>query len=1356
MAAKNNFDDMDEEELKAYLEQHQDDDMKADLDGGVNSDTLEKKEEPTIPAITAAPKSKSIDKKAKHQAKIENKVRKKHQKEIKRNQKKKKNDEQSTVVRYTPNADFGLTTDQVNKRNYDGLFNEKVEKKTKSIPKIIYTNVVSFFNILMFIIAACLIYVKAWTDLTFLVVVTANIIIGTIQEIRAKKMIDSLSLMNAPLANVIRNGVKKEISANEIVLDDIILLKVGDTIPTDAIILSGSVEANESLLTGESNAILKNVGDVLYSGSYLVSGSCYARVDKIGKDTYIEQLSSQAKIYKKPKSDLLKSLSLIIKVMTVPVIGFGVAIFSLMFFKNNLGVVTSIRKTAGAMIGMIPSGLILMSSIALMVGVIRLAQKNVLVQDLYCIEMLARVNCICLDKTGTITDGTMIVKNVVEYNDVGIATKNIISAMLNAIGDENMTSKALIKKFGLGRRIKHTAIIPFSSVRKLQAVTFEQYGTFVLGAPEFVLKDDFKTVEKDVDRYAKLGYRVLCLAHLNGSIENNELPKDTPLIVSMLLIEDNIRPDAIKTIQYFKDSKVEVRVISGDNPITVSKIAERAGVEGADKYISLDGLDDNEVIKAALRYTVFGRVSPSQKKLIIQTLKQSGRTVAMTGDGVNDILALREADCSIAVASGSEAARNVSHLVLLDSNFGSMPYVVAEGRRVINNVSKVSSLFLTKTIFSLFLCVITLFTGSYPISTNQLFLIDTLAIGLPSLFLVYEPNNNPVKGKFLMNVIRNALPGALAILTISIIVYGLQNALLLDNITYTSIIVVSATHTCLMVLFKVCRPFNTMHKVLCTVCYGLFLFALICLPQFFELRPFANFSEYHSNTIKTETITKTPSISKSEEGYYVIDGVVSSYKITNTSDTGSTVTVISKTNDASSGSTLYYKIDGTETSIELSIPDISFDKNGHIMLGGLDVDTNSLSAENIKKFDQTLKLDKHGYLYSNEEQVYITLPETRDNEYYGYSINYGKKGVETNKFKACFMPVVKMNDSLTKFIITDYLGNSSEYTYSVPTSFSNILNGMKFDYELQYSEKYQSYVLCANGQVLMSDEVKNEKTGLMETYPYIVNLPKVSYSLDQSNSDVLYLDASNSNVSIYELYGTKTTETINNVDYELYEILDNEGNTIGYNKSQDLVFVKPNGVESYDTEAKEYEFTNVLTNSFSDYKDLSGNDINIYKYKDESGKLVVDKTNSISVTAVTGRTLYSLTKTGSQANSVITRCQLSNSQFGPNITVSKAGFYVIDGYYTSYEADDTTSYSIQKNSENYLVLNSKVTDYKFLDSDIETVTGGTVKRMSISSFILLLMVCLLSRPLIAIFQYAIPWCNKQANNIKNFIQRYKV
>ena len=865
---------------------------------------------------------KQVKKQAKKSAKLEKKMIKARKKALKKGRR--------TIVRFETDPINGLSAEIVDQREKDGLINKNDVGGTKTVGKIIRGNVFTFFNFLIVVIAACLIFVNAFTDLLFLFIATLNTVLGTIQEIRAKMTVDRLSILNAPTAVVIRDGKQYEIKVTEVVLDDLLYLEAGKQICADSIVINGNIEVNESLLTGESDSIVKKPGDVLYAGSFVVSGKCNAVVDKIGKDNYIQTLTAQVKKYRKPNSDLMKALNTIIKVMTFILVPIGLFLFYMQYVQNNVELVTAVRKTAGAMIGMIPSGLFLLTSVALYLSVIRLGQNNVLVQELYCIEMLARTNTICLDKTGTITDGTMSVRNVIEYNTIeGLTTKGIVSGIMNALKDQNLTSKALQEYFGLSKRIKASATIPFSSQRKYQAVTFDKYGTFILGAPEFILKEKYKVIESEVNSYAKKGYRVLLLAHMEGKISNSELPESECTIISLILIEDNVRPDAISTIAYFRNSGVDVKVISGDNPITVSKISERAGIENASNYISLDGLSDEDVIRAATKYTVFGRVSPAQKKLLVHTLKEEGKIVAMTGDGVNDILALKEADCSIAVASGSEAARNVSQLVLLDSNFDSMPKVVSEGRRVINNIANVASLFLTKTIFSFLLAIQALQSGGiYPISTLQLVIIEMFAIAIPCAVLVLEPNNKEVEGKFLFNIIKGALPGALVILVNSIIVFALVEMLNLKFIDSSTIIVISATHTCMCVLFKVCKPFNTLRRTLCVAMYSVFIICITFLPSFFEFTPIIFISEYYSNDLVVETPRNVPTVNVSKDGYYVIDGMVTEF---NAPINTSTFTFSSYGKNGS----YYLIVNGTPTNYVIKNPNLTISSDSEYIAQGV-------------------------------------------------------------------------------------------------------------------------------------------------------------------------------------------------------------------------------------------------------------------------------------------------------------------------------------------------------------------------------------------------------------------------------------
>lgn len=888
------------------------------------------------------------------------------------------------VNRIEADTKLGLSEATVEERINQGLNNFKSVGSTKTISQIIISNIFTFFNLLTFVIAGFLISINSIKDLTFLVIVLANMIIGTVQEIRAKLTIDKLSILSAPSCNVLREGKVQEVSLEEVVLDDLLVLDSGKQICSDSILVDGQIEVNESLLTGEADAIVKHPGDILYSGSFVVSGRCIARVDKVGSDNYIERLSGQAKQYRKPNSELLKSLKRIIMVMGCIIIPTGIALFLIQYMMNGLPYETCIRKTAGAMIGMIPSGLYLVTSVALAVGVLRLGKQNVLVQELYCIEMLARVDVLCLDKTGTITDGSMSVKNVIDYDIIkDLNTKQIVSAMLNATNDMNLTNVALEEKFGRAKRLKHSKVIPFSSQRKYSAATFDNYGTFVLGAPEFILKKNYKLIESDVNKSAKEGYRVLLIAHSFDPIADELIPNNLEP-VALILIEDNVRPDAIKTIDYFKKSGVEVKVISGDNPVTVSKVAERAGIDRANEYISLDGLTDTEVVRAAAKYTVFGRVSPSQKKLLVQTLQELGHKVAMTGDGVNDILALKEADCSIAIASGSEAARNVSHLVLLDSNFNSMPKVVQEGRRVISNVAKVAKLYLTKTIFSLLLTIVALIQGSYPISTNQLLMIDFLCIGLPSVILVLEPNNEMAPKNFLSTIIKSALPGAIVIVIQSILVFLLQSSLDMSSRVTSTIICITATFTCMMVLYETCKPFNnSIRKWLFGGCFSVFVFATLLMPSFFDFSPTFAGMQYYSKT--EEVITwETQVVSISESNHYTVDGYVLEELCVKPTTT----------HTAEVNSDGYLVVDNVVvTNHKPSLPDVTCSSNGKFVFGAYETPYVYLNSNTY-----SIRVSSDGTVFIVYEEndrtfetktMYNILPEVSiiDNYYYvdGYN-----------------------------------------------------------------------------------------------------------------------------------------------------------------------------------------------------------------------------------------------------------------------------------------------------------------------------------------------------------------------------------
>lgn len=761
----------------------------------------------------------------------------------------------SKAERYTPDVAAGLSSALAEERMEAGYFNYMPKKGGKTYKSIFFGNIFTFFNLLTFIIAAALISVGASaSQLFFMVIIIANIAIGIIQEIKSKRTVEKLSLITAPTALVVRDGRKKAIPVGDVVLDDIIYLETGKQICADSVVLKGECEVNESMLTGESVPVKKTAGSVLYSGSFVSSGSVYARVDKVGAANYVETLSSYAKKYRKPKSELNASVRLIIKAISVIIVPLAVAMI-VVYGRLTAGEDkwrTIISSISGSVIGMIPAGMFLLTTVALAVSVIRLAKKKTLVQDIYCIEMLARVDVLCLDKTGTITDGTMQVNKIIELKggDPEHPLSDVIGSMLTATEDNNQTAMALANKFGYNNKLKPVKVLPFSSQRKFSAVTFEGAGTYMLGAPEFVLKDLGIRIEKLINENAANGFRVMVLAHSPAELTGDKLPAvRRPLC--LIVIEDHIRDDAIETIAWFKENNVSVKVISGDNPVTVSEVARRVGVEKAELYISLEGLSNQEVIEAADKYTVFGRVTPEQKSILVKALKAKGHTVAMTGDGVNDILAMREADCSVAIASGAEAARNVSHLVLLDSNFTSMPDVVREGRRVVNNIQKSSSLFLMKTFMSIVLTIIffvlTITTKAttplYPFDTSNLLLLEWFVIAIPSFALALQPNKNIIRGKFLSNVISRCIPGGLTLVmsVMAIFVYFIVTKGELPLATapyyaeYISLSVLAMTFTGMMVLVKICEPLDAFRSVLLIVTLLICAVAIMVVPGMFGI-----------------------------------------------------------------------------------------------------------------------------------------------------------------------------------------------------------------------------------------------------------------------------------------------------------------------------------------------------------------------------------------------------------------------------------------------------------------------------------------------------------------------------------------
>ncbi len=678
--------------------------------------------------------------------------------------------------RFQPSLGQGLTEEQVNQRKENDLTNASKLRTSKSVGLIIYENVVTYFNMLLIAIAVLLIIFNQFMQLTFLVIAVINTAIGIFQEIKAKYTIDKLKLVTSSTFEAYRDGKKVILQTEDIVLDDIYLIKIGDQIPTDSILKEGKLEVNESLLTGESLPISKRPGDKIYAGSFVVSGSGTVQADLVGDYNYISGIQAKAKELTKPKSELVRSLNAIIKIVGFIIIPLGALTFWTQWLAyytegRDLFLVAgdTVKAMAASMVGMIPSGMYLLTSVSLATSVLSLSKKNALVQDLYSVEMLARVNILCLDKTGTLTDGTMRVDEILMV-DNNYEMDKLVGSYLSAFPESNQTSIALSQRFPLRKEYRVVNSIPFSSARKFSAVEFYNKGTFVLGAPEYIYKGRDKTIQEYISKKQISGYRVVMLCHSDNSIINGEI-KDRFKPIAIFTLEDHVRDEAPSTIQWFIENGVNIKIISGDNPLTASEIAAKCGVPEAEKCISLEGLNESQVKDIVNMYTVFGRVSPEQKAIIVAELKRQGKTVGMTGDGVNDLLAMKKADCSVAMANGSSAARNTANLVLLDSNFASMPAAVREGRRVVNNVQRSSALYLMKTIFTIVFTIIVLFTYlnggngiKYPFDPNNLLITEMICIGFVSVFLAIQQNDAPITGHFLSNTFIRAVPAGLCLI----------------------------------------------------------------------------------------------------------------------------------------------------------------------------------------------------------------------------------------------------------------------------------------------------------------------------------------------------------------------------------------------------------------------------------------------------------------------------------------------------------------------------------------------------------------------------------------------------------------
>lgn len=767
--------------------------------------------------------------------------------------------------RYAPDPSCGLTAAQVQERVDRGDVNTAVDSPSKSTKEIICSNIFTYFNLIFVIIAILLISVGSFRDLTFLPVVIANTLIGIVQELRSKKVLDDLSILNAPRNTVIRDGKECTVPSEEIVLDDIIVFGAGNQIPADAVVETGSVLVNESLLTGESDQIEKKPGDTLLSGSYIVSGSCRARADRVGKESYISQLTLQAKsMNEEEESEMIRALDRLVKIIGILIIPIGIILFSQQYFINGISVRDSVTATVAAIIGMIPEGLYLLTSVALAVSVMRLAMQKVLVHNMKCIETLARVDVLCVDKTGTITDNTMTVKKVMilqkpaqvctdevledvleedgEMQENETASVEELAALELALGDfaaamatDNITMRAMKDYFRKRSGKRPEQVFSFSSETKYSGAVFgeEQY---VLGAPEFILREQYPEYAQQIEKWSRQGYRVLVFARYSGVLDGKALTAPVEPM-GMVLLANPVRANAKETFHYFASQGVKIKVISGDNPVTVSEVAKEAGIQNAEEYVDASTLTDEDTLAAAARkYTVFGRVSPEQKRQLVGALKSAGHTVAMTGDGVNDVLALKDADCSIAMASGSDAASQVAQLVLLESDFSRMPAVVAEGRRVVNNIERTASLFLVKNIFSLLLSIYSIvLMMNYPLEPSQISLISMFTIGIPAFLMSQEKNTDMIQGHFMSNVLFKALPGGLTdFIVVSVLyIFCMEFSVNATDVSTSCTIILAIVG--LMILYQIASPMTRLHWIIWGAMAAGLVYSMIFMRSIFAI-----------------------------------------------------------------------------------------------------------------------------------------------------------------------------------------------------------------------------------------------------------------------------------------------------------------------------------------------------------------------------------------------------------------------------------------------------------------------------------------------------------------------------------------
>ena len=740
--------------------------------------------------------------------------------------------------RYSPDPNYGLTTPQAHEYRANGWDNRSGEASFKSTKEIIKGNTLTYFNMLFVVFAVLLTLVGSFRDLTFMVVIVANALIGIVQELNAKATLEKLTMLNAPRTKVLRDGKVRSVAAERLVLDDIVIFEPGNQISADAIVVDGEVSVNESLLTGESDEIIKRPGDPLMSGSFIVSGNCRAKLERVGQDSYISKLTLEAKASKDgEQSEMIRSINKLIKIIGVMIIPIGIILFIQQYIYLSSPLKDSVQSMVAAVIGMVPEGMYLLVSITLAVSTARLASKKVLVHDMRCIETLARVNVLCVDKTGTITENTMAVQDVIPLNkykeEIHGSLDELMSNFAFAMSKDNVTMAALKKYFVNASGIRAEKVLPFSSAYKYSAA---QFGStpYVLGAPEFILKEQYAEYSDEIEQYSTKGYRVLVFGIYEGELTGKALTSAT-IPLCLILLSNPIRKDAKETFEFFADQGVRIKVISGDNPVTVSNIAIKAGIENAENYVDASTLSDYDAIKRAVnRFTVFGRVTPEQKRMFVRALKETGNTVAMTGDGVNDVLALKDADCSVAMASGSDAAAQASQLVLLESDFARMPDVVMEGRQVVNNLERSGSLFLVKNIFSLIMSLFSIiFSISYPLEPSQLTLISMFTIGVPAFLLSQIPDTNMIKGHFMSNILLKALPGGLtdAIIVGAIVLFGYTFNISSIDISTASTFLLSIVG--FMIVYQISKPMDIFKWLIWLGCIlGLLLGATIFSNMF--------------------------------------------------------------------------------------------------------------------------------------------------------------------------------------------------------------------------------------------------------------------------------------------------------------------------------------------------------------------------------------------------------------------------------------------------------------------------------------------------------------------------------------------